>query len=270
MHESIGELRHYLRERVWNNSQLSDRERTLALYLLTGEQTNEAGLYCLSVYRAGQRIGCGPAEIEAHLARTVEVQDWRWDGEAKVIWITDWFAAFPPQQRSDLPRLLQMVCQLPPTPLVAEWGRRADDLPDWLQEPFLYSVSAVLAPDVIVAGELTVKAAKPPAVLTDWVFVIRGGGKWTLEEWRYQEYMKNYSHACDVDCELRKAQAWCRDKVAKRKTANGMPCFLTRWLGSATERSNGQVVSEQIERRRLDPRGNAAALERFMRKVSGE
>ena len=269
MHEAVADLRHYLRERVWNNAELSDRERTLALYLLTGEQANEAGLYCLSLYRAGQKIGCSTEEAEAHLARTVQAQEWQWDGEARVLWITDWFRAFPPQQ-SDLPRLMEMVRQLPPTPLVAEWARRTGDLTPGVQEAFLYSVTAVLAPDAIVAGDLTVKPAKPPDVLTSWVFLLKGGGTWALEEWRYREYQKNYGESVDVDGELRKAMAWCRDHKARRKTATGMPGFLTRWLGSAAEHGKGKAVSEQIERRRMDPRGNAAALERFMRKIGAE
>lgn len=267
MHESVSELRHYLRERVWNNAELNDRERTLATYLLLGEQTTDAGIFCLSVPRAGQRIGCGPAETEAHFARTIEVQGWKWDAEARVLWITDWFRAFPLQERAELSKVLELVRQLPPTPLVAEWCRRTGDLPDWMQEPFAFAVSAVLAPEVIVAGDLV--KAKPPVVLTDWVFQIKANATWTLEEWRYKEYQKLYGATVNVDRELEEAKIWCRDHKAERKTANGMPSFLTKWLKKSQSRQGGRAISEQIERRRADPRGNAAALERFMERIGG-
>lgn len=264
MHESVGNLRHYLRERIWQNRKLSDRDRSLSLYLLTGDQTNEAGLYCFSSFRASQVLGWHREEVERQLPQTATLQAWKWDAEAGVLWICDWFQAFPPEGREDFPRLMETVRQLPPTPLVAEWARRTDDLPHELREPFTYSVASVLAPEVVVGCDLPAKPLKPPPALTAWKFITEDGKHWTLEEKRYRDYVKTFSRTLDVDMQLKMAQTWLKNNKRKRKTPQGMPAFLTRWLNNATERLSGRAVAEQMERRRADPRGNAAALEKFM------
>jgi hypothetical protein len=46
---------------------------------------------------------------------------------------------------------------------------------------------------------------------------------------QYRETFPNL----DVEAECRKAWQWCQDNPTKRKTARGIPAFLTRWLGRA-------------------------------------
>lgn len=52
--------------RVWRHpgfTALTDGEKTLALYLLTGPQTNRLGLYTLSVATAAEHLGTVPETI---------------------------------------------------------------------------------------------------------------------------------------------------------------------------------------------------------------
>lgn len=48
--------------------------------------------------------------------------------------------------------------------------------------------------------------------------------------------LQNYFPSLDVHAECLKALAWCKANPTKRKTARGMPAFLTNWLNRATNR----------------------------------
>lgn len=73
--------------------------------------------------------------------------------------------------------------------------------------------------------------------LSEYEFPTKGKGAqtWTLRQDKFDEYREAYPDL-DVDAELRRARQWCRDHAAKRKTANGMLGFLTRWLNRAQNR----------------------------------
>lgn len=269
MHESIGQLRTYLRERVWGNTSLSDRERSLSLYLLTGEQTTESGLFCLSSFRAGQVLGVAPAEVEDVLARTVKLQGWAYDDDARVIWIKDWFAGFVPEDRRDFAAMMEQVRRLPESPLVGAWANQTEHLPEGLLEAFQFGVSAVLLPEGVVGCDVPAKPIVTPTAFTDWKFLVKGGKHWTLEQRRYDDYQKTYGRKLDLDDELAKARTWLRNNQPKRTTPQGMPRFLTGWMNRASSRSSGMEVSRRIDERRADPRGNAAALQNFLDMFGG-
>src|SRR3990167_2470140 len=57
----------------------------------------------------------------------------------------------------------------------------------------------------------------------------RGPTEWRLTDAKLAEYQNSFP-AVDVLGECRKARQWCIDNAAKRKTAKGMPAFLTRWF----------------------------------------
>lgn len=58
---------------------------------------------------------------------------------------------------------------------------------------------------------------------------------WGLTAGKLEEYKASFP-GVDVLAESRKAQQWCRDNPAKRKTPRGMPAFMTRWLTRAQDR----------------------------------
>jgi hypothetical protein len=55
---------------------------------------------------------------------------------------------------------------------------------------------------------------------------------WALRRSKASEYRESFP-GVDVRSELLKARQWCRDNPTKRKTAKGMPAFLTTWLSKA-------------------------------------
>ncbi|NOX54233.1 MAG: hypothetical protein GXP27_07275 [Planctomycetes bacterium] len=75
----------------------------------------------------------------------------------------------------------------------------------------------------------------------------RSGPHWHLTRAKLREYQECYP-SLDVLAEARKALQWIRDNPARRKTARGMPRFLTNWLNRALERPRGR----EPPRRKLD------------------
>ena len=70
----------------------------------------------------------------------------------------------------------------------------------------------------------------PPFLTFDTVG--RGAHQWHLTDDKVKEYGASFP-GVDVRAECRKAWQWCRDNPTKRKTAAGVPAFLSRWLGKA-------------------------------------
>lgn len=64
---------------------------------------------------------------------------------------------------------------------------------------------------------------------TSFAFVLKTGESWHLPQAKLDEYRESFP-GIDLDRELRKAAQWTRDNDTKRKTAKGMPAFLSRWL----------------------------------------
>jgi hypothetical protein len=86
---------------------------------------------------------------------------------------------------------------------------------------------------------------QPAAASTEFVFPTTGKGRqeWTLSQSKMDEYVAAYP-GLDVVAEMRKARQWCRDKSRQRKTARGMPAFLTGWLNRAQNRGAGRNAPE--------------------------
>lgn len=79
-----------------------------------------------------------------------------------------------------------------------------------------------------------------PAVLT---FPTVGSlSTWDLTEAHQAELSESYPNI-DVPAQARRAHAWIRANVARRKTARGMAAFLVNWLNRAV--SKGETVTPQ-------------------------
>lgn len=65
-------------------------------------------------------------------------------------------------------------------------------------------------------------------------FPLKAGGEWALTSSKIAEYRQTFP-TLDVLKEVRAARQWAIDKPAKRKTARGMPAFLSGWLKRADD-----------------------------------
>lgn len=91
-----------------------------------------------------------------------------------------------------------------------------------------------VSPPAVVANNGGRAAAKP-ASKTDSGFPLRDGKTWYLSRKKHEEYQDSYPEL-DLIREYRKARQWLRDNPKKRKSAGGMPQFLSRWLARVADR----------------------------------
>lgn len=91
-------------------------------------------------------------------------------------------------------------------------------------------------------------ATAPPPVLDPVVFsfpVIGPADKpkeWNLFQAKLREYQETFT-GVDVMTQCRAARQWCVDNPQRRKTAGGMPAFLSRWLSK--EQNRGGVIKDR-------------------------
>jgi len=64
----------------------------------------------------------------------------------------------------------------------------------------------------------------------------QGTGEWPLTQSKLEEYQQSFP-SLDVLAQMRAARQWCVDNVKQRKTAVGMPRFLSNWLNNAQNRA---------------------------------
>jgi len=84
------------------------------------------------------------------------------------------------------------------------------------------------------------KPTEPPVMSFQTV----GNGKeWHLYPAKIAEYAAAFP-GISVEVECRKARQWITDNPTRRKTPNGMPTFLFRWLERAQNSNRGQRQNE--------------------------
>lgn len=93
--------------RMWRHPAficLSDAEKALALYLLTGPQTNRLGLYCLSIATAAEDLRTLPGTLKKRLIKVCEAFGWVFDSRSRVFYIPSWFKWNPAERCEMLPQ----------------------------------------------------------------------------------------------------------------------------------------------------------------------
>ena len=104
--------------------------------------------------------------------------------------------------------------------------------------------------------------APTPADSTDIVilkFPTKPGGRdgptvWALRRSKLDEYRESFPGLDVLTC-CRNAVQWCRDNADKRKTARGMPRFLTNWL--TTDNNSGKNLRPQARKTIIPKLGTA-------------
>lgn len=85
--------------RLWRHPAfraLNEGEKVLALYLVTGPQTNLIGCYRFSPALAAEDIGVSLAQVKRRLAKILTAFEWSFDEATQWIWIQSWFRWNPP------------------------------------------------------------------------------------------------------------------------------------------------------------------------------
>ena len=126
--------------RLWRHPgfvALNDGEKNLALYVLTGPQTNRLGLYMLSLATAAEDLGTTPETLKKRLANVCVTFGWAFDAVARVMYIGSWWRWNPPENANVMKGSLKDLNEIPPCGLVDAFARNYETLPETLHETFL-------------------------------------------------------------------------------------------------------------------------------------
>jgi len=75
---------------------LSEGEKVLALYLVTGPQTNLIGCYRFSPALAAEDLGISTVQVKKRMSTILAAFDWTFDEGSQWLWIQSWFRWNPP------------------------------------------------------------------------------------------------------------------------------------------------------------------------------
>jgi hypothetical protein len=88
-----------VRARLWLEPEfaaLSDEEKLVALYVLSGPQTAPPGVFRLSSASAAEDLRCSARALQHRLAAAVRAFHWKYDATTRVLWMPEWAAENPP------------------------------------------------------------------------------------------------------------------------------------------------------------------------------
>jgi len=126
--------------RLWRHpgfTALTDGEKILALYVISGTQTNRLGLYVFSIATAAEELGTLPQTLKKRLVRVCQTFGWLFDSKARVIYIPSWFKWNPPDNVNVMKGSLRDLNEIPPCGLVDAFARNLETLPQTLHETFI-------------------------------------------------------------------------------------------------------------------------------------
>lgn len=129
-----------LYSRLWRHPgfvALTEGEKNLALYVLTGPQSNRLGLHLLSLATAGEDLGTTPETLKKRLANVCVTFGWLFNADARVVYIPSWWRWNPPENVNVMKGSLKDLNEIPPCGLVDAFARNCETLSVTLHETFL-------------------------------------------------------------------------------------------------------------------------------------
>lgn len=107
------------------------------------------------------------------------------------------------------------------------------------------------APNEEECRERSMNATPPADSIME--FPVKGTpGTWYLTQAKRDEWHETYGDLLNVDRELKRARQWLVDNPTKKKTAKGMPKFLSGWLARENDKG-GRGGTAQAEPPPDDP-----------------
>jgi len=125
--------------RFWRDEKvqtLSIQEKAVALYCLTGPQTNRIGLYCFSQALAAEDLNWGIQTFRPGFDVVCRGLNWHFDSACRVLYIPTWWRYNAPDNPNQLSAYLKDVRELPQSPLLAEFIGNTKYLPAWGVQTF--------------------------------------------------------------------------------------------------------------------------------------
>jgi hypothetical protein len=117
--------------RIWKAMRgLSQVEKNIAHYLLSGDQSNRVGYFDFSPGKAAEDIEISPDEFQAGFVRVLAWFDWKYDETARVIFIPSWWRWNQPEGPKQLIGCLKDLMEVAPSVLLHEFITNVEYLPE--------------------------------------------------------------------------------------------------------------------------------------------
>jgi hypothetical protein len=113
---------------------LTDAEKVVAIYVLTGPQSNRLGLYVLSIATAAEDLGTVPETLKKRLLTVCQTLGWLFDARARVVYIPTFFNWNPPENANVMKGSLKDLNEIPPCGLIDAFAANIETLPETLRQ----------------------------------------------------------------------------------------------------------------------------------------
>jgi hypothetical protein len=126
--------------RIWVHpgfTELTDFEKVLAVWLLTGPQSNRIGLYRLSPAQAAEEFRTSPERFKKGFVTVTGTFNWLFDSRAKVVYIPSWWRWNPPANANVIRGSLKDLNDIPPCAFIDAFATNIEWIPQPLLEPFM-------------------------------------------------------------------------------------------------------------------------------------
>lgn len=130
--------------RIWRDPgfrDLPETARILALYLLTGPQTNRVGVFMFSLATAAEDLKVGVETLRRRLADVSQTFGWLFDADARVLYIPSWWAWNPPENQNVLAGNLKDLHEVPPCALTEAFANNLEALPQTFHQTFTQGIA---------------------------------------------------------------------------------------------------------------------------------
>jgi len=126
--------------RIWRHPGfvgLTDAEKVVAIYVLTGPQSNRLGLYVFSIATAAEDLGSVPETLKKRLTTVCQTLGWLFDARARVVYVPSFFKWNVPENPNVLRGSLKDLSEIPPCGLIDAFAGNIETLPETLHQTFL-------------------------------------------------------------------------------------------------------------------------------------
>lgn len=236
--------------------------KLIAAHCLTSHQSNRCGLFAFSTAMAAEELSIKHGGYLTHFRQVCDTLKWKYDDDARCLYIPTWWKWNPPENESHLKGCLRDLSEITESFLMIEFARNLAHLPDTLHDTFMDTMRTRLShlsdtlptPDPLgdrhqesrKAGKQDIDSsneessgetplASSPATAVLLTFPTDGSpSSWSLTQEQLDLWKLAYP-TLDLLAEARKAFAWIDAKRERRKTAGGMKKFLVGWFGKAID-----------------------------------
>src|SRR5687767_3734580 len=111
-----------VRVRLWIEPpfrKLTDSEKVVAIYLLSGPQTSSVGLYRISVASGAEDLGMSVSQFRRRFNAVLPAFGWQHEVESGLLWIPEWIEENAPQNPNIVRAWRRSFDELPESPLKA-------------------------------------------------------------------------------------------------------------------------------------------------------